>query len=225
VFLIFFFSNFSLSHFLFNLQAMRTDNNTAALSFERTEQTLSGSLPCSSLALMLTSIGGLERGIDEWSAKSLQCFFWLEHCYFLGANHAGAMLESRESRNHRMAGVLRGWLFYCAGARCSGSSSRARWCSRGRRRGASPGMPSPGPTTRTDSCSAAPAAPPLDGAPPAAGLPARRPELPVVSGRCGAGRPAAARDPNPYARRTAYGAICVFQVPLHLLLVNPSTAS
>ena len=110
--------------------------------------------------------------------RACSVFFWLEHCYFLGANHAGAMLESRESRNHRMAGVLRGWLFYCAGARCSGSSSRARWCSRGRRRGASPGMPSPGPTTRTDSCSAAPAAPPLDGAPPAAGLPARRPELP-----------------------------------------------
>ena len=31
------FSNFSLSHFLFNLQAMRKDNNTAALSFERTD--------------------------------------------------------------------------------------------------------------------------------------------------------------------------------------------
>ncbi|KAG2632317.1 hypothetical protein PVAP13_2NG074200 [Panicum virgatum] len=139
---------------------------------------------------MLTSIGGLERGIDEWSAKSLQCFFWLEHCYFLGANHAGAMLESRESRNHRMAGVLRGWLFYCAGARCSGSSSRARWCSRGRRRGASPGMPSPGPTTRTDSCSAAPAAPPLDGAPPA-----------------GRSRPprAAARAPFPGGGASAWG--------------------
>jgi hypothetical protein len=62
----------------------------------------------------------------------------------------------------RLRGQRNGWglwcsdvFWTCSGARGSESSGGAGWCWRGRRRGASPCGPRPGPTTRTGSCSGA----------------------------------------------------------------------
>lgn len=62
----------------------------------------------------------------------------------------------REPRSRWLIGVLTWMCLRCAGARDSGSSGRPRWCSRGRRRGASRCAPRLGRTMRTGSCSAAP---------------------------------------------------------------------